>query len=154
MAAEAGASEMTHTPEQLRKALEIAYLVVPERERRRTRAVAHQAALAAIVATEAETTEKAAKVSAMRTVAGEPQVPDAEAIEIWRLIEHLTDGEGDTVNVLCPNPDFNGQPNYAIECNGYWTNWEDRRFAADRQVECFRLAFAEMRSHLREPSAS
>jgi hypothetical protein len=144
---------MTHTPEQLRKAEELAKQAAPMGPYSYYVAL-RKIALAAIVATEAETTEKAAKVSAMRTVAGEPQVPDAEAIEIWRLIEHLTDGEGDTVNVLCPNPDFNGQPNYAIECNGYWTNWEDRRFAADRQVECFRLAFAEMRSHLREPSAS
>lgn len=54
---------MTHTPEQLRKALEIAYLVVTERERRRTRAVAHQAALAAIVATEADVTERMARIA-------------------------------------------------------------------------------------------
>lgn len=73
------------------------------------------------------------------------RVSDAEAVEIWRCIEVLTDGEGDTVNVLCPNPDFNGQPNYAIECNGHWTDWQDRRFANDSQVECFRLA---LRDHL------
>lgn len=71
---------------------------------------------------------------------GQLRVSDAEAIEIWRCIEILTDGEGDTVIVLCANPDFNGQPNYAIECNGFWTDWQDRRFADDRQVECFRLA--------------
>ena len=73
-------------------------------------------------------------------------VTDAEAIEIWRLIEVLTDGEGDTVNVLCPNPDFNGQPAFAIECNGHWTEWQNRRFADDRQVKCFRKAVVSLRS--------
>lgn len=67
-------------------------------------------------------------------------IADAEAIEIWRAIEVLTDGEGDSVTILSPNPDFNGQPSYAIECNGAWTDWQDRRFADDNQVECFRLA--------------
>jgi hypothetical protein len=69
---------------------------------------------------------------------------DADAIEIWRAIEQLTDGEGDTVTVLCANPDFNGQPNYAIICNGFWTDWQDHRFADDSQVECFRLAARAM----------
>ncbi|CDO37634.1 hypothetical protein [Novosphingobium sp. KN65.2] len=75
---------------------------------------------------------------------GRPRVSAEEAIEIWRLIERLTDGEGDTVNVLCPNPDFNGQPNYAIECNGAWTDWIEMRVAADRQIDCFRKAVAAM----------
>lgn len=70
---------------------------------------------------------------------------DAEAIEAWRLIEVLSDGEGDSVTVLCPNPDFNGQPAYAIECNGMWTSYIDRRFADDSQIECFRKAVKAMR---------
>lgn len=77
---------------------------------------------------------------AQRESAGFRRASDAEAVEIWRAIETLTEGEGNSVNVLCPNPDFNGQPNYAIECNGDWTNWQERRFAHDSQVECFRLA--------------
>jgi len=84
---------------------------------------------------------------AQRESMGFRRISDAEAIEIWRAIETLTDGEGDTVTVLCPNPDFNGQPNYAIECNGSWTGWRDLRFAHDSQVECFRLA---VRAHLQE----
>ena len=68
------------------------------------------------------------------------QIADAEAVEIWRAIEMLTDGVGDTVTVLSANPDFNGQPNYAIICNSFETNWQDRHFAHDSQVECFRLA--------------
>lgn len=84
-------------------------------------------------------------------VLGEPgRISDKDALEIWRLIEVLTDGEGDTVTVLCPNPDFNGQPNYAIECNGYWTDWQDRRFADDSQIECFRKAVHELRTPAQE----
>lgn len=79
---------------------------------------------------------------------GNKRISDTEAVEIWRYIEVLTDCEGDTVTVLYPNPDFNGQPNYAIECNGSWTNWQDRRFAHDQQVECFRLG---IRAYLQEP---
>ena len=77
------------------------------------------------------------------------RISDSEAVEIWRAIETLTDGEGNSVNVLCPNPDFNGQPNYAIECIGDWTNWQERRFADDSQVECFRLA---LRAYLKGQS--
>jgi hypothetical protein len=64
------------------------------------------------------------------------------ANEIWGIIADLTEGEGNTVTVLCPNPDFNGQPNYAIECCGDWTDWQDRRFAHDSRIECFRMAWA------------
>ena len=89
----------------------------------------------------------AARLSeAQRESAGFRRISDAEAVEIWRAIETLTEGEGNSVNVLCPNPDFNGQPNYAIECNGDWTDWRDRRFAHDSQVECFRLAVRALRS--------
>jgi hypothetical protein len=76
---------------------------------------------------------------------GEPRVTDLEAVAIWRTIEILTDGEGDAVSVLSPNPDFNGQPNYAIDCCGHWTAWENRRFAADTQIECFLLALQAFR---------
>lgn len=88
-----------------------------------------------------------------RDMAGAPRISDEEAIEIWRVLEVLTDDEGSAVVVICPNPDFNGQPNYAIDCNGYWTNWQDRRFADDRQVECFRLALAAYRQHIKEADA-
>jgi hypothetical protein len=81
-----------------------------------------------------------------RTWTGESRISDIEAVAIWRTIEILTDGEGDTVAVLSPNPDFNGQPNYAIDCCGHWTNWENRRFAADTQIECFVLALQAFRA--------
>lgn len=70
-----------------------------------------------------------------------------EAVEIWATIKDLTEGEGNSVTVLCPNPDFNGQPNHAIKCNGDWTNWQDLRFAHDNRAECFRMALVAFRDH-------
>lgn len=62
--------------------------------------------------------------------------------EIWQIIEALTKGEGNAVTTICANPDFNGQPNHAIDCCGDWTGWQERRFAHDDRAECFRMALA------------
>lgn len=69
----------------------------------------------------------------------------SEGDEIWRIIQVLTADEGNSVDVLCGNADFNGLPNWAIECNGDWTDWITVRFAHDIRIECFRLA---LRAHL------
>lgn len=47
------------------------------------------------------------------------------------MLNDLRRDEGDTVTLLCDNPEFNGQPNNAVECNGGWTEWQDRRFTGD-----------------------
>jgi len=47
------------------------------------------------------------------------------------MLNALRAEEGDSVTLLCDNPDFNGQPNNAIECCGDWTNWQERRFTGD-----------------------
>ncbi len=69
-------------------------------------------------------------------------VSDSDALEIWRSIDVLTAEEGDSVTINCANMDFNGQPNHAIDCNGHWTGYADRRFADDLMVNCFRKAIA------------
>lgn len=46
-------------------------------------------------------------------------------------INYLRADEGDTVSLLCDNPDFSGQPSNAVECNGGWTDWTDKRFNGD-----------------------
>jgi len=81
--------------------------------------------------------------------------PQAEAVdEDWNIrkyIDFLRADEGDSVTLLCDNPDFNGQPNCAIECNGYWTNWQDRRFAADTLQGALELAYFECRQWRENP---
>ena len=65
------------------------------------------------------------------------------ATEIVRLIELLRADEGDSVTILCDNPDFNGQPNCAIECCGDWTGWLHKRFAADTLLDTLSMAVTE-----------
>jgi len=61
-----------------------------------------------------------------------------EKIEAWNLVDALRAPEGDSVTLLCDNPD--GPPNNAIECNGDWTDWNDRRFSGETILECLREA--------------
>lgn len=69
----------------------------------------------------------------------------SNAEEIVRLINVLRADEGDSVNILCDNPDFNGQPNCAIECCGDWTGWLHKRFAADTLLDALSMAVTERR---------
>lgn len=55
------------------------------------------------------------------------------------LINRLRADEGDSVLILCDNPD--GPPNNAIECNGGWTLYEPERFSGETLIQC--LAKAE-----------
>jgi hypothetical protein len=63
--------------------------------------------------------------------------------EIVRLINELRSEEADSVTILCENPDFNGQPNSAVICNGEWTGYEDKRFAADTILDALSMAWIE-----------
>ncbi|GAA2887730.1 hypothetical protein GCM10010837_47010 [Aminobacter niigataensis] len=46
----------------------------------------------------------------------------------WRIVEQLRAAEGHSVQILCDNPDFNGQPNCKVLCCGDWTDWHDELF--------------------------
>lgn len=63
--------------------------------------------------------------------------------EIVRLIDLLREREGNSVTILCDNPDFNGQPNCAVICNGDWTDWQDKRFAQDTILDALSAAMIE-----------
>jgi hypothetical protein len=49
----------------------------------------------------------------------------------WRIVEQLRAREASSVEILCDNADFNGQPNNAVVCNGDWTDWQNVRFTGD-----------------------
>lgn len=57
--------------------------------------------------------------------------PDSAETALLATINYLRADEGDTVTLVCDNPDFNGQPNNAVDCNGSWTDWNDKRFTGD-----------------------
>ncbi len=63
------------------------------------------------------------------------------SLSIVDLIDALRAEEGDSVTILCDNPDA-GSAN-AVECNGYWTNWKDRRFEGKSVLEALSAAYIE-----------
>lgn len=96
-----------------------------------------------------------AALSLPQSASAEPPAPADDAwlrsVETVNLIEVLRAAEGDSVTILCDNPDFNGQANCAVECNGAWTGFQDRRFSGDTIMDCLRGASVARAS---EPSAA
>lgn len=64
-------------------------------------------------------------------------------MQIIAGIQILRDEEGDSVQIVSDNADFNGLPNCLIVCCGSWTDWEDRRFTADTLFLCITQAVLE-----------
>lgn len=69
------------------------------------------------------------------------QPPTTGADYIVKTINHLREEEGDSVTILCDNPE--GPPNVAIECNGAWTGWQDRRFVGADLIEALSAAYLQ-----------
>lgn len=70
-------------------------------------------------------------------------IDDYQTIKVlWDAIDRLRANEGASVEILCDNPDFNGQPNCAIQVSDDWTgtDWNFRRFEGDTLAECFAKA--------------
>lgn len=51
---------------------------------------------------------------------------DEQKIKAWNLVDALRAPEGDSVTLLCDNPE--GPPNAAVECCGDWTGYNTERF--------------------------
>lgn len=77
-------------------------------------------------------------------IAGDLQLGDsfvmAKALECWLIVEELRANEGASVEILCDNPDFNGQPNCVVVLYDDWTHWKEQRFGADTVLEALRAA--------------
>ncbi len=81
------------------------------------------------------------------TLAAKPNEPRSPTVlEMERLlaemscIHALRTDEGDSVTILCDNPE--GQPNNAVECCGAWTEWNDLRFDGETLLGALRSACA------------
>src|SRR5258708_16438633 len=68
-----------------------------------------------------------------------------QIIEAWKIIEALRAPEGAEVTMICDNPDFNGQPNSAIEVCDDWTGWDTKRFTGDTVLDALRAAYLASR---------
>lgn len=56
---------------------------------------------------------------------------NSRAESFSQILNAMRAEEGDSITLLSDNPDFNGQPNSAVECCGAWTDWQDHRFTGD-----------------------
>lgn len=68
-----------------------------------------------------------------------------QIVEAWNIIEALRTPEGAEVTLICDNPDFNSQPNSAIEVCDDWTGWETKRFGGDTVLDALRAAYLASR---------
>ena len=61
-----------------------------------------------------------------------------QALQAMDYINLLRRDGGDSVTILCDNPD--GPPNNAVDCNGGWTDYKDRRFEGGTLIEALGAA--------------
>lgn len=73
-----------------------------------------------------------------------------EKIKAWNLVEAMRAPEGHSITLVCDNPDFNGQPNNAVDCCGEWTGWDERRFTGETILEALEAAYEARISAERE----
>ncbi|MFN7110284.1 MAG: hypothetical protein ACK4M2_01510 [Brevundimonas sp.] len=65
------------------------------------------------------------------------------ALRIQRLIEALRTDEGDCVTIAADDPEAtDADDRMAVDCNGAWTDWNDRRFKGATVLQCLTKAVA------------
>ncbi len=69
-----------------------------------------------------------------------------DCIRMCNAIRELTDKEVTSVTLHHANADFDG-PAYVIDCNGYWTGYQDTRFEGDTQIEALEKAVVVKRAY-------
>ena len=63
-------------------------------------------------------------------------------IRMMDLIDVLRQSEGASIEIPCPNPDFDG-PAQLVRITSESTNWQPRTFYGNCLLECLEAAFAE-----------
>ncbi len=92
---------------------------------------AHSDALARIAALEAENARLREPVNLCET-------PEVAAM---RYIEQLRADEGDSVTILCDDPEADSRDKrLAVECCGAWTDWRELRFYGESVLQCLAKA--------------
>jgi len=65
--------------------------------------------------------------------------------QIVAMINELREHEASVVIICCENPDFNGGPDNVIDCEGYWTGWQTKRYGGATLDEALASAIADYR---------
>lgn len=65
----------------------------------------------------------------------------------WAMLERFREGEGNSITLVCDNPDFNGQANSKVFVFADWTEFEDRVFTGDTISEAIGNAFAVFKAY-------
>jgi hypothetical protein len=87
------------------------------------------------IALSGEVEQLRAQVERARDTAEMPEVA------AMRYIEQLRAEEGDSVTILCDDPEAeSADRRLAIDCNGAWTDWRERRFYGESVLQCLALA--------------
>lgn len=70
-----------------------------------------------------------------------------QALTNWQMIEALRGPEGNSVEILCDNPDGLN----AVVCSGEWTHWVPKRFEGTNTHEALHAAFNAFTSGVPQP---
>ncbi|AZO29304.1 hypothetical protein [Mesorhizobium sp. M1B.F.Ca.ET.045.04.1.1] len=60
----------------------------------------------------------------------------------WTMLERFREGEGNSITLVCDNPDFNGQANSKVIVCADWTEFQEREFTGDTITQAIANAFA------------
>ncbi|MGC2781432.1 MAG: hypothetical protein WA418_37920 [Bradyrhizobium sp.] len=74
---------------------------------------------------------------------------DARDLRTMQMLNDLRADEGNELLLICPNPDFNGQPNERIDVAADWTGWNPVSFAGDTLHDAVKAAHDVMTAHKR-----
>lgn len=76
-------------------------------------------------------------------------------VALARYIEILRAEEGDVVTIACDNPEtWAADKRVAIDCNGAWTDFEDRRFEGETVLQCLAKAVSARTALTPAPQAT
>lgn len=83
----------------------------------------------------------AAALQSVPEVAGEANGCEMPEVAAMRYIEKLRVDEGDSVTILCDDPEAaTTDKRLAVECNGGWTDWRNVRFYGESVLQCLAKA--------------
>lgn len=71
----------------------------------------------------------------------------ADALKAWIMIEAIRADEGHCITISCDNPDFNEQPNSAVDVVADFTAWRIQRFTGDTVYAAIEAAYAAMMAY-------